>query len=55
MSPAAASDLFAILRPGDEVRSFRNSDVAWKTRRGRQGYVVLRQGRVVKVLVVTMN
>jgi len=50
-----ASELLGAMQPGDEIRSFTNSAEAWKKRCGRRGFVVLRGGNVVKVVVTAMS
>jgi hypothetical protein len=50
-----ASELLSAMQPGDEIRSFKNSAEAWKKRCGRRGFVLLRGGNVIKVLVTAMN
>ncbi len=49
------ADLLAQLQAGDELRSFRSPKETWKRRRGRRGYVIVRDGAVVASVVVAMN
>jgi len=50
-----ALDLLDAMQPGDEIRSFRSPTQSWKSRRGRRGFVVLRGGKLVKVLLTAIN
>ena len=40
---------------GDELRKFCSPSLSWKCRCGRQGYVILRNGKVVAYMVTLMN
>jgi hypothetical protein len=50
-----ASELLDALRPGDEIRSFKNSKRAWSMRCGRRGYVLLKYGEVIKAMITAMT
>jgi hypothetical protein len=43
------------MRPGDEIRSFKNSDRHWGKRMGRRGYALLRDGEVVEAVLTAMS
>lgn len=51
----SASQLFSSMQPGDEIRSFKNSDRHWGMRMGRRGYALLRNGEVVEAVLIAMN
>ena len=41
--------------PGDEIHHFRSPDETWKDLAGREGFIILRDGRTVEQMIVTMN
>jgi hypothetical protein len=48
-------EILKAMRPGDEIRSFKNSERAWARRCGRRGYVLLRQGKIIQVMTTAIN
>lgn len=54
--PGPHADAFLdAMQPGDEIRTFTNSAQAWQAKMGRRGYVLLRKGQLVRVLLTAMN
>jgi hypothetical protein len=48
-------EILEILQAGDELRRFRSPREAWKARVGRDGFVVIRDGKVVAAQLLRMN
>jgi hypothetical protein len=47
--------LKAEMKPGDEIWSFSSPAQTWEDLAGRAGVVLIRDGKVVKMLVTAMN
>jgi len=43
------------MQPGDEIRSFTNSDRHRNVRMGRRRYALIRNGQVIEVMLTAMN
>jgi hypothetical protein len=48
-------ELIRRMQPGDELRKFESPRETWKLRRGRRGYVVLRNGKPLFAIVTMLN
>jgi hypothetical protein len=47
--------LIESMQQGDELRRFESPLALWQARRGRRGYVLLRNGEIVDGVVTALN
>ncbi len=49
------NDLTAVIQPGDEIWLFCSPPRTWEVMMGREGYVLLRNGKEIDRVVTVMN
>jgi hypothetical protein len=47
--------LKAAMQPGDELYAFRSSPESWIARAGRDGFALVRDGKVVREVITMLN
>lgn len=55
IASGAWKKFLSMLEPEDDLWFFRFPDSYWKKLKGRQGYVILRKGKIVDKVITFMN